>query len=183
MKAIFGKRILQLDIDGVIVGDITRLLDRDDPLVMWRCVPDLKCKKGEFSDNPADGIGAYNTSMVLMDTGVMSNIWKDYISNPKKVELESKNAGFGTVLRKSYKGKVTRVVPLDAGDDDQAIVSLYAKPLNPPTWGEADGVYKVGRRGFSNRDQLPENARIVFFNGSLPNNRPSEQAWIQEHWR
>lgn len=180
-SSFLADRILQLDIDGVICGDITPLVDREDPLVMWRCVPETKVKQGLCLDNEEDGIGAYNTSMLLMDHGTFPTLWEDYLRCPKRIEEEAKNAGMWTLILKSVKGKTTSITPLESGDDDQAVISLYAKPLNPPIWTEADGVYKSGRRGFKDQSQLPDGARIVFFNGSQ--NELGTHDWVREHWR
>lgn len=184
---IFGERILQLDIDCVIVGDITPLVDRAEPLVMWRSVPAVRYIKNlqKLKPNAEDGIGPYNTSMLLMNAGVFPELWSDYTKDPDKVETAAKKAGLWISL---YSSSATNVHPLPDRDDDQAVISLYAKPLNPPVWLEKDGVYKWGRRGFADRTKLPENARIVFFNGSLPGNRLGNKAcevpdWIKEHWR
>ena len=137
--------------------------------------------------NGENGIGAYNTSMVLMDTGVFPTLWRDYLRDSVKLEAAARKAGTWTMIQKTYEDAVTSIRPLAAGDDDQAIISLYARRLDPlpPTWLEADGVYKYGRRGFADTSKLPANARIVFFNGSIPDNaRCFEQSeLVAEHWR
>jgi len=187
MRGIFGDRMLQLDIDCVIVNDITPLVDRQDPFVIWRSVPELKYlrSKSVLKPNPENGLGAYNTSMVLMNTGILPGIWPDYLADQAGVEEAAKKAGLWTSLFRTVPGKPTTVESLKPGDDDQAVISLYARKLDPPTWLERDGIYKVGRRGFADRSKLPDNARIVFFNGSIKGNQPGEQApeWVREHWR
>lgn len=181
MRYFFGERILQLDIDCIITGNITPLVERSESLVMWKSVPETKVsvKTGISKPNPENGVGAYNTSMILMDTGVMPEIWPMYCEDPETVELEAKRKGFWTAVKYASKLRI-----LDSGDDDQAVVSLFASKLNPPVWGEADGVYKVGRRGFKDKTKLPENAKIVFFNGSLNCNMQDvgKLGWFQEHW-
>lgn len=184
MEAIFGKRILQLDIDGVVTGDLTPLVDRPDPFVIWRSVPDQRYVGGKgIKANSETGMGAYNASAVLMDTGVFPTLWGDYLSDRFGLEKAAKKAGFWTSLYNA--GLNPPIRQLDSGDDDQAIVSLYARKIDAPTWMEKDGLYKVGRRGFSDKTRLPENSRLVFFNGSLVGNRIGllELPWVKEHWR
>lgn len=190
-------RILQLDIDCIVVGDVTPLVDRPEPFVIWKTPPAKRYKSRSqiLEENPVDvDKGAYNTSMVLRDAGILPTIWADYLEDPSRLEAAAKAAGVWTMIASIYKEKGTGGLPkasvrfIDPGDDDQAIVSLYARPLKPALWSEADGVYKLGRRGFSNPAVLPANARIVFFNGSIKSSHlvlTGEQAppWIEEHWR
>jgi len=183
MRGLFGQRILQLDIDCVITGDITPLVNRSEPFVIWRSVPELWYGKGSFHQNSENGKGAYNTSMLLVDTGILPTLWGDYCADPRAVEEKARKAGMWTMLKGTVGGQTKYTQLLAPGDDDQAVISLYARDLNPPTWLECDGVYKVGRRGFSDKSTLPENARIVFFNGSLKENQPGEFEWIKQHWR
>jgi len=185
MRQIFGDRILQLDIDGVITGDITSLVDRPDPFVIWRSVPEQRyvANVDKIKPNSEDGKGAFNTSVVLMNTGIFPTLWADYLRDQLGLERAAKKAGFWTSLYNP--SLVPQIRQLESGDDDQAIISLYASKISPPTWLERDGIYKWGRRGFSDKGRLPENARLVFFNGSLKGNRDGLDSypWIAEHWK
>ena len=58
-SGITGERTLWLDLDTVIVADMAPLVDRPEPVVMWR--------------DPS-GRG-YNTSMVLMDHDAAPQVW------------------------------------------------------------------------------------------------------------
>ena len=187
MRSYFGDRILQLDIDCVIVNDITPLVNRPEPMVIWRCVPEIRYVKNLHKTKPngENGVGAYNTSMVLMDTGLIPQLWPDYTKDPRAVEREAQKQCLWTSLYNHDSGAIR---PLADGDDDQAVISLYAKRLEPPIWMEVDGIYKWGRRGFSDKNKLPDNARIVFFNGSMPVNRVGFEsvdspAWVKANWQ
>ena len=63
---IFGERILQIDLDSIIVGPLDPLVDRDEDLVMWRNPSRIPW------DNPTKpGRCFYNTSLVLHRCGTM----------------------------------------------------------------------------------------------------------------
>lgn len=64
--AILGPRVLCVDVDMVIVGDITRLVERSDPFVGWR----PKMAWGN-SDRIAGG-------QYLMDTGAFTDVFEEF---------------------------------------------------------------------------------------------------------
>lgn len=62
-----GGRILQLDLDTVIVGNLDAIAGRGEDLVLWR--------------NPNYGVprrARYNTSMVLLKAGSRPEFWTDF---------------------------------------------------------------------------------------------------------
>lgn len=61
-----GARILSLDLDVVITGDLTPLVDRPEPLVCWR----------------VGYAGVYSGSIVLMDAGVLDPLWRAFDKDP-----------------------------------------------------------------------------------------------------
>lgn len=65
--ALAGKRILYLDIDTIVTGDMTPLVTRNEDLVLWR--------------NPNFGVpgrARYNTSMILHTCGSRPEFWNDF---------------------------------------------------------------------------------------------------------
>ncbi len=60
----FGRRIFLLDLDTVIVRDITPIVDRPEPLVLW-----------ENSSFGKPGRTRYNSSLLLVDAGARCDIW------------------------------------------------------------------------------------------------------------
>lgn len=69
-RTIIGERILALDLDVVITGDVTPLWDRSEDFVIW--------------GDTAPGT-PYNGSMVLMTAGCRAQVWEtfDPIESPK----------------------------------------------------------------------------------------------------
>lgn len=62
-----GPRILCCDLDVVITGDVTPLLDRPEPLVCWR----------------VGYANVYSGSFLLMDAGVLDGAWRAYRAAPE----------------------------------------------------------------------------------------------------
>lgn len=68
-----GERIVSLDLDCVITGDLTHLWDRSDDFVIWG------------DTNPTN---PYNGSMILMNAGARPHVWEtfDPVESPKKTK-------------------------------------------------------------------------------------------------
>ena len=178
-----GPRILQLDLDCVITGDITPLVDRKEPLVVWQSVHNTRWvvgmraegyEGGAMVNNIAPRSNPYNASFILMDAGVFPALWDEYTVNPGATEMFAKRAGYWTAIVKEGLG-----VMLEPGDDDQAVFTLYAKELNPATVGESEGIYKYKRI----KPGLPADARLVFFQGRDIMDYVSQSPWILEHYQ
>lgn len=76
---IFGERLLWIDLDTLIVGDMAPLVDRDDDLVLWRNPSRIPW------GNPAiPGRPFYNTSLGLHRCGTKPSLWFKFDpQNPK----------------------------------------------------------------------------------------------------
>lgn len=61
-----GPRILSLDLDVVILDDITPIVDRREPIVCWR----------------VGYAGVYSGSFVLYDAGALDGLWRAYSADP-----------------------------------------------------------------------------------------------------
>lgn len=81
---IFGKRILQLDIDMVITGDISHIAKRTESFLIWKC----------FSHGP--NFHALNPSFILFDVGtkVAADIWRKYCMSPDTFAKKAYKAGW-----------------------------------------------------------------------------------------
>lgn len=153
-EKLIGKRILQMDMDCVIVDDLTPLVDRNEDLVLWRN-PNFVPQKPRRTK--------YNSSMTLVTAGCRSDIWNDF--DP---EVHPKP------LRKIYSGT------------DQAWVATRVSS-NEAHWTREDGVYGIRRSSDvvpGVGENLPGNARIVFFSGQRSPVQPELQdayPWINLH--
>jgi hypothetical protein len=77
---VFGPRFVSLDLDCVIVGDLTPLWDRPEDFVIWG------------DTNPST---FYNGSMFLMTAGARARVWTEF--NPARSPQLAKAAGhFGS---------------------------------------------------------------------------------------
>ncbi|MFW6202132.1 MAG: DPP IV N-terminal domain-containing protein [Gemmatimonadota bacterium] len=63
MRQLAGRRMLYLDLDTLVVGDLTPLVTRSEDVVLWR---------------EPSGRTHYNTSMVLADAGARPKVWADF---------------------------------------------------------------------------------------------------------
>jgi hypothetical protein len=80
---IIGRRILYLDLDCVIVGSLDPVVDRPEPLVLWR--------------NPnarIPGRSRYNSSIMLMDAGCRPDLYEGF--NPQRHPTEIRRYTSGT---------------------------------------------------------------------------------------
>ena len=132
MAEIISPRFLSLDLDCVITGDITSLVDRRDDFVIW----------GEDDRVKAP----YCASMVLMNAGSRAWVWEKF--RPEVVEV-------GKRMKRLW----------GYGGTDQSYINACLYPKEK-TWTRQDGVYNFSPDIVEgNNGNLPDNARIVFFNG------------------
>lgn len=160
-----GRRFVWFDLDCVIVGDITPLLDRPEPFVAWR---------------PQYGPTPYCGSMMMMDAGAREQVWRDF--NPGSSPLEGKKRGYvGT-----DQAWVSVRIPGEAvWTPEDGIYNFFGHllPKSRLPGRAARRGYKLNGRPYGS---LPDDARIVFFTGPRDPSQPTIQAlspWIVEHWR
>lgn len=174
MRGIIGPRFVSIDLDCVIVDDITPVVDRPEPFIIWQNI---------------GGGSLHCGSMFMMDAGAVSEVWDRFdpddlviarggdSSHPsgRWVHPEAKNAG-NTI------------------GSDQAWISTVLP--DAPQWTKKDGVlsrYHVlrdsrmpGRAKRLSSQSVPKGARIIFFHGSSDPSQPDIQdacPWIKKHWR
>lgn len=68
-ERMIGKRILALDLDAVIVGEMDSLVNRPEPLVLWR-------NPSRRPWNAWSPRALYNSSMVLIKAGACPEVWE-----------------------------------------------------------------------------------------------------------
>lgn len=150
-------RVLQLDIDTVIVGDLGEIVDRPEALVLWR-----NPRKWALTF-PEAGYAAklawFNSSVVLHRCGSRPDIWRDF--DPLKSDARDDQWWISG----------------QAGKDCPHWDGSHGVYRFAPS----------GRPQIGVRDDLPDNARIVTFPGDTAKPwQPAAIAthsWINQHRR
>jgi hypothetical protein len=162
-----GDRLLQLDLDVVLTGSLDSIVDRPEPLVIW---------KSESTKKPNRPHGwAYNATVLLLTPGARADVWTRYRANPRLVERDANVAGWDVKC-----------------NSDQAIATYLLKDGPVASWTAEDGIHSY--RAFAgpdgNRDRgLPDGCRIVSFHGRRGKRHPgskelqAKSPWIVEHWQ
>ena len=170
-----GRRILMLDLDGVISGPLDPLVDRPEPFVIWHDPLFGRSAKstGRRASNGSSGTDAtapagrgtrqrvpYNGGMWLLTAGARRQVWDDF--DPATSPAKGSELG--------YIGSDQRWIGYRLGPDEA-------------TWGQADGVLSY-RYDVKDRP-LPAEARVVWFHGQPKpwHARMRAVPWIAEHWR
>lgn len=153
-----GDVMLQLDLDGVVCGSLDPIVNRTEPVVMWRNPARVPWQ------NPStfQGRPYYNGSVILHTLGTAPAVWKLFVQNADQIvgALRDTQVWQSAVLGPD-------VPHWDAKD------GIYRL--------ERDDTPGSGIRG-----SLPDNARLVFFPGSahkpwLPAVRQANP-WIGRYW-
>lgn len=143
---LFGPRFVSIDLDCVIVSDITALFNRSEDFIIW----------GNHG-----GKTQYCASLWMMDAGCRPQVYNqfcpdDYLLHPKW---------------NKYVG----------GTDQHHISKVLHDEI---IWTKLDGLYAY--RNLNKRpNQLPENARIIFFNGIFHPRQDIVQeyySWVKEYY-
>jgi hypothetical protein len=132
-----GARILALDLDVVLVDDITPIVNRPDPLVCWR----------------VGYAGVFSGSVILMDAGVLDPLWRAFDADPDGLARRSWPRGVGSdqAMLNHYLAN-TRTAPRPAvWTERDGFVTYFGA-----------GYERLERRGVGpNHPNLPAGARIV----------------------
>lgn len=166
IESVLGKRIVSMDIDCVVTGNLDPLFDRPEDVVLWK----------NPNYEPGGRRGFYQGSMQLLTAGARPYLWEDFEPNKTPLWL---NRRFGGAEQCWISERLNTSFP-DQGWD-----------WNEAYWTEADGVYGAGRLVGGRQDrgiqsELPGNARIVFTPGDrTPGQRATQSShpWIGEHYK
>jgi hypothetical protein len=137
MHDVIGPRFVHVDLDAVIVRDVTDVFRRRDPFAIHRYQP---LHPGR-PDNIQQG---YNGGMIMMDAGAREEVWARFNQDPDKALA---------VLEKERGAR--RVV----GTDQAWIRHVLGK--GETTLGPEHGIYEYR----DVKDVLPADAKMVFFAG------------------
>lgn len=155
MADVFGPRIVQLDLDVVITGNITPIVTRPESLLVHR----------QRADSPTRT--TYNPSMLIMDAGILHDCWAEFHANPNGVMNDARKQGWNgsdmAILNRWLdKHPPTASLGLDDG------VANYWSDCRRERWrlpAEARVVLFYGRRRLGDPDVL------------------KDSPWIAEHWK
>lgn len=154
-------RILQIDIDCVITGDLTPLLAADRNMHVIRIWKQPMNTRFRYGLNP---------SFMLLKPGHFDSIWQDYKAHPDRRIGIANRAGWPA--------------------SDQAIISqtfsdvtsqVSAVPI-VPVWTSEDGLYAFQEDLHCGVDPLPSNARFVSFHGRYDPSTCSHIDWVKKYW-
>ncbi|MGF1456571.1 MAG: hypothetical protein ACFB6R_14485 [Alphaproteobacteria bacterium] len=163
MAGCLGDRFVSIDLDTVIVDDITPLFETDMPFKIWGDV---------LASTP------YNGSLWLLRAGARPSVWSAF--DPEADIPRAAEAGF---IGSDQAWLSLHLGPGEAkwGRDD-GVFSFRHHILGRRNW-------PLGalRRSLPEamRARPPHGARIVFFHGTHDPSHPSVQdtfPWIKEHW-
>jgi hypothetical protein len=156
-RKIIGERVLQLDLDTVIVGDLGPIVDRSEDLVLWRNPRKWPLTFPEVGH--AKRLSWFNGAVMLHSPGTWGVIWQNF-------DPHDPGARDDQWLISDYAGKDNPY--WDQNDGIYRPASRYR-----PWQGIGDG-------------KLPANARLVTFAGDCKPWLPeviAENPWIQEFRR
>lgn len=150
-----GARILSLDLDVVLVGDITPIVDRREPLVCWR----------------VGYAGVYSGSFHLMDAGHLDGLWRAFESDPEGYPRR--------VSRETVPSDQAMLNAYLKGDD----VPHWTEKDGFVTYFGA-GYEHLEHLGVGPRRQmLPPGARVVVLGSADKADLEGGRApWIRDHW-
>lgn len=164
IESVLGKRIVVMDVDCVVTGNLDPLFDRSEDVVLWK----------NPNYEPGGKRGFYQGSMQMLTAGARPQLWDDM----QPEVLPWLNRRFGGAEQCWISERLNTSYPEPGWE------------WTEPHWTEADGVYGAGRlfngrMGEGVQTELPDNARIVFTPGDRAPNQPEVQRahpWIAKHY-
>lgn len=154
--AAIGGRLLGIDLDVVILGDLTALLDRQEPIVGWR----------------VGHAGVYSGSFLLFDAGALDGAWQAFAADPE-----------GWPRRIQPKGVPSDQAMVNAWLKTQPPIAFWTERDGFVTY-YGQGYESLEHLGVGpHRPRLPPGARIVVL-GSADKAVMDERRypWIRDHW-
>ncbi len=79
MGSLIGSRFVSLDLDLVVVGDLTPVFHRTEEFIIW---------------GPDGRKTPYNGSMWMMNAGARQQVWTRFEENPERCIAKARGAGF-----------------------------------------------------------------------------------------
>lgn len=151
-----GRRNLTIDLDVVIVGDLTAILDRPEPIVGWQ----------------VGHAGVYSGSFVLADAGALDGAWQWFRRDP-----------IGYPLRASSERVPSDQAMINHWLQSQPPIATWTEADGFVTY-YGTGYEKLEHLGVGpSHPRLPKGARIVVLGSAdLDVLQPGRYDWVDSHW-
>lgn len=152
-----GARLLCIDLDVILLDDITPLVDRAEPVVCWRV---------GYAD-------VYTGALILFDAGALDGLWRAFRADPVRFPAATgeRNASETAMLTHWIR---TRRLPVAEWTEADRLVMWFG-----------DGYADREHHGIGpSNPNPPPGTRLVMFGGADKHllDRPAYQ-WIAEHWK
>lgn len=191
MRDVLGPRFLHCDVDCVLVGDVTPLVERPEPFVLWKL------------DFKGSGRSLFNPSLMLMDAGARADIWEAWRRDPGGLQRAAlKLTSFSDMGVINYCMNAAHRFGKIPRDVDPCVEWHKLDPDTVPSWTVRDGVWKWRGTAWDvdKHPGIPEGARIIFFSGQIrptldkpmrfkricfpPNEQTHREVpWLRDHWK
>ena len=150
-----GSRLLAIDLDVVIVDDLTPIVDRPEPLVCWK----------------VKHANVFSGSFILMDAGVLHPLWEAFSRSPERFPMRAQPHGTPSDQAMLNYFLRSRTVPFWTEAD--GFVTYFGEGY------EHKEHFGVG----PTRQQLPPGARIVVLGSAdLQVLADRQIPWVRDHY-
>lgn len=174
MRDIAGDRFCYMDMDIMVVRDITEFIRMKEPMIVTRFYKNgiRRIKKSRKSIKKVHMWELFNSCFMIMNTGIYKDVWNSFDMRLSKLSYEKK-PGY---LRRYF-----------GCDQSWAAHKLHSEfdRNKIKCVGPGQGIYVLRHLREQNwRQKLPENARLVAFGGK---DHPSSEVtreqceWIKQY--
>lgn len=152
-----GIRNLYMDLDLVITGDLTPIVNRPEPIVGWK----------------VGHAGVYSGSFLLADAGVLEGAWQLFSTDPLGYPLSVQARGVPSDQAMVNHYIKTQQIPVGEWTESDGFVSFYGA-----------GYERLEHLGVGpNRRELPSGARIVVLGSEdLDALEDDRYPWVRAHY-
>ena len=150
-------RVCYIDLDVVIVDDITALVTRPEPIVGWR----------------VGHAGVYSGSFLLADAGALDGAWQKFAADPEgyPASLQRKGIASDQAMLNDW---LKTQPPIGELTEKDGLVTYYGR-----------GYERLEHLGVGpNRRKLPMGARMVVLGSAdLDVLEDDRFSWVKKHWQ
>lgn len=151
-----GTWLVTIDLDVVIVGDLTPIVKRPEPIVGWK----------------VGHAGVYSGSFLMHDAGALDGAWRKFARDPIGYprQVQAKGVPSDQAMLNAW---LATQPPIAEWTEADGFVTYYGK-----------GYERLEHLGVGpSHPHLPTNARIVVLGSAdLDVLQPGRFEWVDEHW-